>query len=186
MKDVPTQTRFPLMPRFRFSLAAALLAALFASAPALAGGADPARFVTSIYAHGREEATFQQWTDGGKRGAWLSRDLTALWNQCDASARKSKPNVCALDFDVAENSQMGWEAFKGFTVSLISQGGGHAVVDARLKVGHNTAAPKFDSDNVIHYDLVQEGGAWKIDEVRSTTDGKPWSLRALLKDYLKA
>jgi hypothetical protein len=175
------------MPLFRLSWLAACLVALFAAAPApaLGGGADPAQFITSIYAHGHEEAVWSQWLDGAKRGAWLSRDLAALWNKCDASARKSKDQQGALDFDVAENSQMGWEAFKGFAVSLVSQGGGHAVVDARLKVGHNTAAPKFDSDNVIHYDLVQEGGVWRIDDVSSTTDGKPWSLRDLLKGYLK-
>ena len=70
-------------------------------------------------------------------------------------------------------------------MSVVSQNNGHAVVDVRLKTDANTVPPKFDSDNVIRYHLVQEGGAWKIDDVHSTIDGKPWSLRNLLKDYLK-
>jgi hypothetical protein len=65
---------------------------------------------------------------------------------------------------------------------------GHGAQDqnARLETGANTVPPKFDSDSVIRYNPVQEGGVWRIDDVRSTTDGKPWSLRDLLKGYLKS
>ena len=174
------------MPPFRLALLAALLAALLGSplAPALAGGPDASRFIESIYAHGREDAVSSQWSDRGKRGAWLSRDLTALWNRCDARARQLKDELGALDFDIGTNSQLGWDSFGGFAVSVASRGDGRAVVNARLKNGPNTAERKFDSDNVIRYDLVQEGGAWRIDDVSSTIDGKPWSLRELLKTYL--
>jgi hypothetical protein len=166
---------------------AAVLAGLFSTAlaPAFAGGADPSRFIASIYAGGREDAVWTQWLSGAKRGAWLSRDLAALWSRCDASAHKAKDELGPLDFDVATNSQLGWESFKGFSVSVVSQSDGQAVVNARLETGPNTVPRKIDSDNVIRYDLVQEGGAWKIDDVRSTVDGKPWSLRELLKNYLK-
>lgn len=168
-------------------LAGIVFASLFivAAAPAVAGGADPSRFVSSIYAGGREDAVWTQWLSAAKRGAWLSRDLAALWRRCDASARKAKDELGPLDFDIATNSQLGWESFKGFKVSVVSQGGGHAVVDARLETGANTIPRKIDSDNVVRYDLVQEGGAWRIDNVRSTVDGKPWSLRELLTGYLK-
>jgi hypothetical protein len=174
---------------FRFSWVAAILAALFAAAPvpafAFASGADASRFIESIYAQGHEDAVWSQWLDSGKRGVWFSRDLTALWNKCDARASQLKDPLGALEFDIATNSQLGWDSFKGFAVSVASQSAGRAVVNARLETGANTDSPKFDSDNVIHYDLVREGGAWKIDNVRSTIDGKPWSLRGLLKDYLK-
>jgi hypothetical protein len=176
------------MPLIRSAcLAAALLVSLYASAPApaLAGAADPAGVITSIYAHGHEDAVWTQLLTRGKRDAWVSRDLAALWGQCDALARKSKDEQGALDADILTNSQLGWESFKGFAVSVVSQGGGRAVVDARLQVGPNTVPRKVDFDNVIHYDLVQEGGAWRIDDVSSTVDGKPWSLRQLLKGYLK-
>jgi hypothetical protein len=177
-----TQIQFPRMLPL-----AAVLAALFFAAPvpAFAGAADASHFIESIYDHGHEDAVWSQWLAKAKRGAWFSRDLTALWNRCDARARQSKDEMGALDFDIATNSQLGWESFKGFAVSVVSQGDGHAVVNARLETGANTVPPKFDSDSVIRYDLVQERGAWRIDDVHSTTDGKPWSLRDLLKDYLK-
>ncbi|HLW91167.1 MAG TPA: hypothetical protein VKS78_07690 [Roseiarcus sp.] len=174
------------MPIVRFLGLVAILASFCVSAlgPAFAGGADPSRFISSIYANGHEEAVWLQWLSAAKRGAWFSRDLTALWSRCDASARKANDKVGPLDADVATNSQMGWEAFKGFTVSVVSQADGLAVVNAKLEPGPNTG-PRKASDNVVRYDLIQEGGDWKIDDVHSTIDGKPWSLRDLLKDYLK-
>jgi hypothetical protein len=176
------------VPLFRIFWFAGLLVVLFAlpPAPAFAGGSDPAEFVTSIYAHGREDAVWTQWLDAAKRKPWVSRDLAALWGRSDAKAHKSKDELGALDFDIATNSQLGWESFKGFTVKVVSQGDGRAVVNATLRNGPDTEARKFESDNVIEYDLVQEGGAWKIDDARSTADGKPWSLRQILKDYLKS
>jgi hypothetical protein len=175
------------MSTFRLSWIAAILATFFAAtlAPAFAAGPDPAHFVDSIYAHGHEDAVWSQWLDGRKRGAWVSRDLAALWGRCDASARKAKDEMGALDADIATNSQLDWSSFKAYAVKVVSQGDGRAVVDARLTVAANTAPPKFDSDNVIRYDLVQEGGAWRIDDVHSTVDGKPWSLREILQAYLK-
>jgi hypothetical protein len=175
------------VPIFRIFWLLGVLAAFlsFAPAPAAAGGVDPAGLVTSIYAHGHEDAVWSQWLDGAKRRAWVSRDLAALWGRCDAHARQTKDELGALDFDIATNSQLGWESFKGFTVSLVSHSAGRAIVEARLQVGANTTPPKFDSDNVIRYDLTNESGAWKIDDVSSTVDGKPWSLRELLKNYLK-
>ena len=187
MQGVSTQTQVPLTPPFRFFLLAAVLAALLGPplAVAFAAGADAGRFIESIYAHGHEDAVASQWSNAGKRGAWLSRDLTALWSRSDARARKSKDELGALDFDIGTNSQLGWEAFMGFTVNIVSQGDGRAVVNVRLENAPDTAARKFDSDNVIRYDLVEEGGAWRIDDVGSTVDGKPWSLREILKAYLK-
>jgi hypothetical protein len=174
------------MAPFRFSGFAAILGALFgALVPAFAGGADAGRFVESIYAHGHEDAVWSQWLHRAKRGAWLSRDLAAIWSRCDARAAQSKDEIGALDFDIATNSQLSWDSFKGFAVSVVSRDDGRVVVDVRLKPGANTEPPKFDSDNVIRYDLVREGGAWKIDDVHSTVDGAPWSLRKLLEDYLK-
>lgn len=111
--------------------------------------------------------------------------MTLLWSWGDARTRQLKDELGALDFDIATNSQLGWDSFRGFAVNVVSQGDGRAVVNARLKNAPNTSQRKFDSDNVIRYDLVQEGGAWRIDDVRSTADGKPWSLRELLKTYLK-
>jgi hypothetical protein len=37
----------------------------------------------------------------------------------------------------------------------------------------------------VRYDFVREAGAWKIDNARSTIEGKPWALRAQLESALK-
>ena len=40
---------------------------------------------------------------------------------------------------------------------------------------------------VVNYDFLREGGAWKIDNVRSTAfDKKPWTLRDNLEMHLKS
>jgi hypothetical protein len=40
----------------------------FAATAAQATPIDPARFVVSIYADGREDVVWVQWLDGGRRG----------------------------------------------------------------------------------------------------------------------
>jgi hypothetical protein len=37
------------------------------------------------------------------------------------------------------------------------------------------------SDLTIRYDFIREGGRWVIDDMSSTADGKPWTLRGMLK-----
>jgi len=37
----------------------------------------------------------------------------------------------------------------------------------------------------VRYDFVREPGGWKIDDFRGAVDGKPWSVRQLLVNYLK-
>jgi hypothetical protein len=39
-------------------------------------------------------------------------------------------------------------------------------------------------DPVVRYDFVYEGDKWKINGIRSAVDGKPWSICALLTQYL--
>jgi len=39
---------------------------------------DPARFVASIYADGREGVVWAEWLDSARRREWFSRSVTAL------------------------------------------------------------------------------------------------------------
>ena len=169
------------MPAVRLARAAVLVLGVF-GLEAQAAPQDPAGFVASIYANGHEVAVWPQWLDGAKRGAWFSRALTALWGQCDALAKKLDDKEGPLDFDVATNSQ-GAEV-KKFTVKIVSQDVGHANVVAKLAPGDWKR--NSERENEIRYDLVREGGEWKIDDIHSVVepDPKPWSLRALLRHYL--
>ena len=36
------------------------------------------------------------------------------------------------------------------------------------------------ADRTVRYDFVREEGRWKIDDIRGTADGRPWSLRKIL------
>src|SRR5271157_2436538 len=166
-----------MMSIFGLTRAAALVVLAFAPAvAAVAAPSDPARFVASIYANGREGAVSSQWLDGARRGEWFSRALTALWAQCDARARKIGDELGAVDFDVATNSQ-GLEV-KRFTVKAMSRDASHASVVAMLTPDNRLR--KSDRENEIRYDLVRERGRWAIDDVHSVIEPNPWSLRALL------
>jgi hypothetical protein len=101
-----------------------------ATVAAQAAPLDPARFVASIYAEGREGVVWAEWLDGARRGEWFSRSLTAPWARCDARAHKTGDGLGAVDFDVATNSQ-GLEV-KRFTVKTLSRDASHASVVAAL------------------------------------------------------
>jgi hypothetical protein len=45
---------------------------------------------------------------------------------------------------------------------------------------------KHPSDDIVRYDFVRENGRWAIDNIRSTTDGKAWTIRKLLNEGLKS
>jgi hypothetical protein len=168
---------------FGFARSVALISGVLgfsAIVGAQASPSDPGRFVASIYANGREPAVWAQWLDGARRGEWFSPGLTALWAQCDGRARKIGDELAALDFDVATNSQ-GAEV-KSFTVRTLSRDALHASVVAKLMP--DNWVRKSDRENEIRYDLVWERGRWAIDDVHSVIEPNPWSLRALLSQYL--
>ena len=166
-----------------FARTASLVSGILAFAATVVAHAtplDPARFVASIYADGREGVVWAQWLDGARRERWFSRALTALWAQCDARAHKTGDGLGAVDFDVATNSQ-GLEV-RRFTVKTLSRDASHASVVARL--APDNWVRKSERENEIRYDLVWERGRWAIDDVHSVIEPNAWSLRAILKQYL--
>jgi hypothetical protein len=75
------------MSVLEFARTAAFVLGVLGFGAAQAAAPDPARFVASIYADGREDAVWTQWLDRARRGEWFSRALTALWSRCDARAQ---------------------------------------------------------------------------------------------------
>jgi hypothetical protein len=147
---------------------------------AQAAPSDPDKFVSSVYANGREGAVWAQWLDGARRREWFSHALTTLWANCDARARETKDELGAVDFDIATNSQ-GMEV-KSFTVKTLSQDASRASVVARF--APNNWVRKSERENEIRYDLVRERGSWKIDDIHSVIEPNTWSLRGILTRYL--
>jgi hypothetical protein len=66
----PDPLMMPPMPIFGLARTASLVSGIlvFAATAAQATPRDPARFVASIYADGREDVVWVQWLDGGRRG----------------------------------------------------------------------------------------------------------------------
>jgi hypothetical protein len=66
----PDPLMMPPLPIFGLARTASLVSGIlvFAATAAQATPRDPARFVASIYADGREDVVWVQWLDGGRRG----------------------------------------------------------------------------------------------------------------------
>jgi hypothetical protein len=161
------------------SLVSGVLVCAFVAA-AQAAPSDPDRFITSIYANGREPKVWAEWLDGARRPEWFSHALTTLWARCDARAHKNGDELGPVDFDVSTNSQ-GMEV-KSFTVKTLSQDASRASVVARL--APNNWVRKSERENEIRYDLVWEHARWAIDDIHSVAEPNAWSLRAILTLYL--
>jgi hypothetical protein len=58
-----------------------------------------------------------------------------------------------------------------------------AVIAVTL-TGRGAKLPK-PADRTVRYDFVRDAGQWKIDDIRSASDGEPWSIRGILEASLK-
>ncbi len=164
-------------------------ASLFAAAlphPALAKppADDPAGIVTGIYTR----AVQGKGDSGGNfvvgnkiaRSKYLSKSLAALWARADARTRKGE--VGPIDFDPITNSQD--PDVKSFKVTAEKQEGDKVTIAVTIE-GHQGPRPK-PADQTVRYQFVQEDGQWKIDDIKGSADGRPWSVRSILAASLKS
>jgi hypothetical protein len=164
--------RSPTLSRRTFLLAATTLAA----SPSLSAAADdPAALITAIYkraAAGKGDRGGQfVWLNAKSRPRWLTASLTRLWNETDAKVQPG--DMGPPGFDPVSNSQD--PMVRAPTVAIEKQDGKTATVAATFR-SHNRESV------TVRYDLVRERGAWKIDDIRGTTDGTEWSIRKLLRE----
>jgi uncharacterized protein DUF3828 len=144
---------------------------------------DPTGIVTAIYTR----ATKGKGDSGGgfvienkaARAKYLSKSLVALWAKADA--RTPKGDVGPVDFDPVTNSQD--PDVKSFKVSAEKQEADKATIAVTIDA-HQGPRPK-PADQTIRYDFVRETGLWKIDDIKGTADGEPWSIRGMLAASLK-
>lgn len=144
---------------------------------------DPVAIVNAIYTRAARGKG-----DGGgafviedkqAKAKYLSKSLIALWKKADAHTPKG--DVGPIDFDPVTNSQE--PDVKSFKVDAEKFEADKALIAVTLE-GHNTSARK-GADQVVRYDFVREANAWKIDDIKGTSDGEAWSIRAMLTDSLK-
>jgi hypothetical protein len=144
---------------------------------------DPVAIVNSIYARAARGKG-----DGGgafiienktAKAKYLSKSLITLWAKADAHTPKG--DVGPVDFDPVTNSQE--PDVKSFAVSPEKSDAGMAIVAVTI-TGRNPPHANA-ADAVIRYNFVRDAGQWKINDISSAEDGKPWSLRSMLNDSLK-
>ena len=161
--------------------ATSLLAAVLPHAVLAAD--NPAGILTAIYTRAAKGKG-----DGGggfvienkaAKAKYLSKSLVALWAKADA--RTPKGDVGPVDFDPVTNSQD--PDVKSFKVSAEKQEADKATIAVAIDA-HQGPRPK-PTDQTMRYDFVREAGQWKIDDVKGTADGKPWSIRGMLAASLK-
>jgi len=161
--------------------AAGLLAATLPNAAPAAD--DPAGIITAIYtraAKGKGDTggafVFE---NKAAKANYLSKSLIALWAKADARTRKG--DVGPVDFDPVTNSQD--PDVKSFKVAVEKQEADKATIAVTID-GHQGPRTK-PADGTIRYDFVRDAGRWKIDDIRGSAEGKPWSIRGLLVDSFK-
>lgn len=144
---------------------------------------DPAAIVTAIYTRAAKGKG-----DGGgtfvienkaARTKYLSKSLATLWAKADARTRKG--DVGPVDFDPVTNSQD--PDVKSFKVAVEKQEADKAVIAVTID-GHQGPRAK-PADQTMGYDFVREAGLWKIDDIKGSADGRPWSVRGMLTASLK-
>lgn len=161
--------------------AAALMAV--AVPPAAPAADDPTAIVTAIYsrvARGKGDAGGNFVFDSkAAKAKYLSKGLTTLWIKADARTRKG--DAGPVDFDPVTNSQD--PDVKSFKVAVERQEPDKATIAVTLE---SHGSPRRNAaDSTIRYDFVREAGQWRVDDFRGAVEGKPWSIRAILKDSLK-
>lgn len=164
---------------FSSLFAASLMPAANAQAPS---PNDPVGILTAIYTRAAKGKG-----DGGgafiietkaAKAKYLSKSLVALWAKADAHTPKG--DVGPVDFDPVTNSQDPDVA--SFKVAPEKLEADRATVAVTL-TGHRQ--DRKPGDEVVRYEMVREGNAWKIDDIKGSADGEAWSVRAMLADSLK-
>ena len=176
------------MPTRRMLVFTALTALLPLSTPGIAHAAppvasDPVGIITEIYTRvikgkGDQGGGFVTDTKAAK-ARYLSKPLIALWAKADAATPKDE--VGAIDFDPVTNSQD--PDVKSFTLATEKLEADKATIAVTLT--SHRAERTNPADQVIRFEFIHQGDKWKIDGIKGAVDGKPWSLRELLTQYLK-
>ena len=164
----------------RLAIVVFVLAAFTAPAPAQVAR-EPEAVVKSLY-----ESTMK---DPMRPGfgtkadlRLLSKSLRTLWDKAEKKVNPTGKELGAIDFDIVSMSQDSNMA--SYTIATEKRDEQRATIVATYVVGpnHTHTGQKV----VVNWDFLREGGAWKIDNVRSSIDKKPWTLRENLEMHLKS
>ncbi|QDL97524.1 DUF3828 domain-containing protein [Rhodopseudomonas palustris] len=171
-----------LIRRFALALlaaASALPAAALAQAPAKTNATDPAALLTRLYAAAAKDNAGGAFVNNAKeRAKYLSKSLALLWTRAEAKVPDGE--IGPIDFDPVSNSQD--PDIKSFAIKAQTQDDARATLAVAL-IGSQPR--KVAADSVIRYELVRDGARWRIDDIRGSVEGQPWSVRQMLEASLK-
>jgi len=113
------------------------------------------------------------------KAKYLSKSLIELWAKADA--RIPKGDVGPIDFDPVTNSQE--PDVKSFKATAEKTEADKAVI--AVTITGRSATHRKAADQTVRYDFVRDGTDWKIDDIKGSSDGEPWSIRGMLAESLK-
>jgi hypothetical protein len=154
---------------------------LLLASPVLAAD-DPAAPIVAIY----RIVSAGDGTIGGyvitrkkSRHRWLSRSFAALWDKSDAVTPKGDENPPGAD-PITDSQD---PKVRDPQVVVEKRDAGTAVIAASFR--------SWDAEtHTVRYDMVREGGAWKIDDIHTKSDSKAdnyqWSTRKELAYNVEA
>jgi hypothetical protein len=134
---------------------------------------DPVAVIRAIYRRA-VKGDGPNWSEKADRPKDLSKSLIALWAKTDAKLVAG--DVGPVDFDVIADTN--GLTLTGFSLASEKQDGETATIAATLVYKEGNPRPE---PSVVRYDLVREGGRWRIDEIR----GGHWSVRKMLARFLE-
>ena len=153
----------------RILLMLLLAIALGAGSPHSPADSDPVKLITAIY------ETYQKNTPelggGGAPGLphVYSKRLQGL---VDKDAKETPQGMVGrIDWDVFVDGQ-DWK-LTGLEIALVSKSATHAEVRATFK--------NFDHPSDMLFELVPEGGHWRIDDIQKTLKPR-WTMSKILTD----
>ena len=138
---------------------------------------DPVAMVTGVYQRAMRDKDGRVVTLSfakGDRSRIFSKELVAAWEASD-SRRKGEEDVGPIDFDPVTNSQgLQVKSFKLDTEKLDEES---ALIAVTIEANETRAVP---ADKTIRYAFLREDSRWRIDDIRGSSAGKPWSIKELL------
>jgi hypothetical protein len=112
----------------------------------------------------------------------LTISLKTLWDKAEKKYNPTGKELPAIDFDAVSMSQD--PNIASYVLKTEKHDDHRATVVATFVIGPNHT--HTGQKEIVNYDFLCEGGAWKIDNIRSSIKGKPWTLRENLLMHLKA
>lgn len=170
----------------RIALAAALALSAFTAPLAAQTAREPEAIVRWLYQatmKTQNQAVPSPFDTNNKKRQLLTQSLDTLWKRADKKVNPKGEDHGAIEFDVVSNSQD--PSIKSFSLKTESRDSQRATVAANFTSVYGSAREKRVVRQVARYDLLRENGAWKIDNVRLTIEGKPWEMRAFLEAVLR-